>query len=158
VLVLAAAGLVLLWRAGRRAEVLVCAAVTAALLVAECGYFDPYGGLSPGPRYLIPALPFLCVGLGPAFARWRWITASAAIASVVAQTALVTTWSAGYDYAGTVWTQIAKALPHHTHSLLYESLTGNVFEWLGASRLEAVGIDCGFVAAACLVTAASLRR
>ncbi len=33
------------------------------------GYFLPYGGVSPGPRFFIPAVPFLAVGLAPAFAR-----------------------------------------------------------------------------------------
>jgi hypothetical protein len=34
------------------------------------GYFDPYGGLSPGPRFFAPALPFLCLGLVEAYHRW----------------------------------------------------------------------------------------
>ena len=60
---MAAAGLYLLWRRGFRAEALVCAAVTAAFLLAECGYFDPYGGGSPGP------LTALSRGRGPACGR-----------------------------------------------------------------------------------------
>ena len=38
------------------------------------GYFLPYGGVSPGPRFLVPAIPFLAVGLGPAFARLPVLT------------------------------------------------------------------------------------
>ncbi len=52
VLVLAAVGLVLLWRQGYRAESCAAAAVTIAFLVLELGYFDPYGGDSPGPALL----------------------------------------------------------------------------------------------------------
>src|SRR5207244_12682623 len=61
----AAAGLWLLWRRGFRAEALVAALVAGAFVLGDCGYGDPYGGLSAGPRYLIPALPFLALGLGP---------------------------------------------------------------------------------------------
>ena len=64
-------GSCLLWRRGARAESLLCGAVSVAFLVLELGYYDPYGGDSPGPRFFIPALPFLAVGLAPAFARWR---------------------------------------------------------------------------------------
>ena len=71
VLVACIAGLVVLWRRGLRTEVAVCATVAAGYIVAACGYFDPYGGASPGSRFVIPALPFLFVGLGPALRRWR---------------------------------------------------------------------------------------
>ena len=64
VLVLAAAGLPLFARRHRR-EAAVCAAVTVCFLLLEFGYFLPYGGVSPGPRFLIPALPFLALGTPP---------------------------------------------------------------------------------------------
>ena len=59
----AAVGLVLAWRRGYRGEVAVAAAVIAAFILYNAGYFDPYGGRSPGPRFLVPALPFLLLGL-----------------------------------------------------------------------------------------------
>ena len=73
--VLAAAGLVLLWRRGLRAEAFACGAVTLLFVLLSVGYFDPYGGDSPGPRFLVPALPFLALGLVDAFARWPRLTA-----------------------------------------------------------------------------------
>jgi hypothetical protein len=82
VLVIAAAGLALLWRSGRRAEAGVCLAVTVAFLFAVMGYFDPYGGLSPGPRFFAPALPFLAVGLVEAYHRWPIPTGLLALWSI----------------------------------------------------------------------------
>jgi len=158
VLVLAAAGLVLVWRRGLRAEALVCAAVAGALVLAECGYFDPYGGLSPGPRYVIPALAFLAVGLGPAFHRWPRLTIAAAAASVVAQTTLLLTWSVAGGYPGTVWTQIVHMLRHHANSLLFDSLVSNVLVWLGPDKLTAAIVVCALSAAAFVVAVSAPYR
>ena len=58
VLVLAAIGLAHLWRKGARSEAAVCAAISLLFLLMDSGYFDPRG-VSPGPRFFIPALPFL---------------------------------------------------------------------------------------------------
>src|SRR2546423_14603893 len=88
----AAAGLGLLARR-YGPESLVCIAVTAAFLVLNCGYFLAYGGFSPGPRFLAPALPFLAVGLAPAFARAPRLTASLAAVPIIAPTARLLTWN-----------------------------------------------------------------
>ena len=55
----ALAGLPLLWRAGRRAEALVCGAIPLGFLAYNAAYYLPWGGQGPGPRFLVPALPFL---------------------------------------------------------------------------------------------------
>ena len=47
----------LLYRRGRRAEALTIAAVALAFFVYDSGYWLPFGGGSPGPRFLIPVLP-----------------------------------------------------------------------------------------------------
>lgn len=93
VLVAAAAGLVLLWRGGRRAEAGVCIAVTLIFVFADMGYFDPYGGLSPGPRFFAPALPFLALGLVEAYHRWPLPTALLALWSVSLTTFDAVTWA-----------------------------------------------------------------
>jgi len=114
VLLLAAAGLVLLWRRGRRLEAGVCAAVALAFLVISAGYFDPYGGLSPGPRYFATSLPFLVLGLAETYTRWPRLTAVAALASVAAMLFEAATYGPNFDFE-TVWSVLglprAAALP-----------------------------------------------
>jgi hypothetical protein len=68
VLALAVAGLVLLYRRGLRAEALVVGAVALFTLVYNSGYETPFGGHSPGPRFLIAILPFLALALAPVLA------------------------------------------------------------------------------------------
>lgn len=150
VLLAAAAGLVLLARAGFLAEALTCAVVTIAFLVLEFGYYDPYGGHSPGPRFFIPALPFLVLGLAPAFGRFRLATSVLAAASVVASTAVLLTWpgaaNAAQVYRWSVWRELASLPVHGTSALIVSWVQKNVAGWL----------DLGRVKSALLVLAAAL--
>lgn len=107
VVVAAGFGIVLLGRrAGFRAEAVVCATVTAAFLLLNCGYYLPYGGISPGPRFLVPCLPFLALGLAPAFAARFRVTAILAAVSVLAMTGVVLTWVDLAPDPGTIWSQL----------------------------------------------------
>jgi hypothetical protein len=81
VIALGAAGAVLLYRRGRRAEALVVAAVAVAFVVYDSGFWGPFGGWGPGPRYLIPMLPFLAVPLALAWRRWPLTTGTLAVVS-----------------------------------------------------------------------------
>jgi hypothetical protein len=63
----AAAGVVVLYRRGFRAEALLIGGLALSYLVYNSGYFQPFGGFVPGPRFLVPILPFLCVALVSAF-------------------------------------------------------------------------------------------
>jgi hypothetical protein len=104
ILLLAAVGLVFLWRRGLRAEAAVCGAVPLAFALMTSGYFDPYGGTSPGPRFFIPALPFLVLGLTEAFVRWPLVTTLVAVVSAARVIPAAARWNPGPDWP-TLWTQ-----------------------------------------------------
>ena len=83
VIVMAIAGIVLMRRRGHRAEANAIAAVALAYFVYNAGYWLPFGGGSPGPRFLIPALPFIALGLAFAYKRFPATTLGLAIPSVL---------------------------------------------------------------------------
>lgn len=66
-------GIVLLYRRGRRAEAWTIAALAAAFFLYDTGYWLPFGGGSPGPRFLIPMLPFIAIGFAES---WRRLPAT----------------------------------------------------------------------------------
>jgi uncharacterized repeat protein (TIGR01451 family) len=137
VLVLAALGLVRLGRS-HRAEAVVAGSVAALFVLANCGYFDPYGG-SQGPRFLIAALPFLAVGLGPAFAWLPGITTIVAALSVIPVTVLTLTWSQVYypgavsGPSGGVWGHLVGVVGDLGSGRLAGDLTPNVTSELGGT-------------------------
>jgi hypothetical protein len=81
VVVAGAAGLVILWKKGWRREAVLAAVIVAAFVVYNAGYATPFGGGTPGPRFLIPMLPFLSLGFATAYRAWPWETLALAIPS-----------------------------------------------------------------------------
>jgi hypothetical protein len=81
------AGAVLLYRR-RRAEALTIGAIAVWFLLYNTSFIY-FGGFGPGPRYLIPALPFAAVGLAAAYRRIPVTTL--ALAAVSAGTMLLAT-------------------------------------------------------------------
>ena len=89
IVALAAAGLVPLYRSGRRAEALLVAGLGGAFLTYNSGYFIPFGGSGPGTRFLAPVLPLLII---PLAIWWRRLPATTlALAAVSVLTALLVT-------------------------------------------------------------------
>ncbi len=94
VLAMAIAGAVALRRdrGGRhRAEANTIIAIALAYFVYNAGYWLPLGGGSPGPRFLIPILPFLAIGLAIAWRRWPAVTL--ALTAISATTMVTATMS-----------------------------------------------------------------
>jgi hypothetical protein len=101
-----AAGLFLLWRKGRRREAALAGILTAAFVVYNSGYATPFGGGVPGPRFLIPMLPFLAVGFATAYRSWPWETIALAVPSGVLMlgvTATDPTRAWRWEWAERVW-------------------------------------------------------
>jgi hypothetical protein len=151
VLVAAAYGLFLL-RRRFPAEAAVCAGVALTFMFLEWGYFDPYGGLSPGPRFFVPAIPFLALGLASAFAARFWLTTALAALSIAPITGLTLTWANGPPGHGSIW-GILKALRFEgSSSQLVQGASSNVLHWLGAGKLTS-GLFVGAAAALALLAA-----
>jgi hypothetical protein len=72
---------VFLMRRKHRAEANTILAVAAVYFIYNSGYWLPYGGGTPGPRFLIPALPFVALGLAYAYRRFPALTLGMAIPS-----------------------------------------------------------------------------
>jgi hypothetical protein len=113
IIVMAVAGVIMMRRRGHRAEANVILAVAAVYFLYNAGYWLPFGGGTPGPRFLIPALPFLALGLAFAYRRLPALTLGLAIPSGLLM--------------------VAGSL---TYPLLGRQGTGTWADWLIEGRLE----------------------
>ena len=158
VLLAAAYGLLLFARRHPR-EGLVASGIVVAYLFLCFGYFLPYGGISPGPRFFVPALPFLALGLGPAVRRLPVPTIALAAVSLVAGLTLELTWTrVGLSgYRGSLWQELLRSLTH-VHSRLRSDLAANILSRLGASRGESAALVVAAGAAALALSLVALRR
>lgn len=81
IVLLGVIGLVLLARQRRTREVGVVGLVVFATFVAvQGGWFSVTAGASPGPRYVVAALPFVAVGVAHV---WRWSAPAVVAAAVI---------------------------------------------------------------------------
>ena len=75
-------GLLRVRRPSIRAEVIVSLVICIAFLAYNSGALNLFGGWTPGPRNLIPALPFAAVLVGLAPSRLRWLAAALIAVSI----------------------------------------------------------------------------
>jgi hypothetical protein len=112
IVVMAVVG-VFLMRRRHRAEANTILAIAAVYFIYNSGYWLPFGGGTPGPRFLIPALPFLAIGLAYAYRRLPALTLGMAIPSAV------------FMLVGTL-----------TYPLIGKQGIGTWADWLVQGRLE----------------------
>ena len=117
-------GFPLLWRTGRRRETLACTVIPALFLLWNAGYYIPFGGSTPGPRFLVPVLPFLALPLAAVLRARPVLVAGVGVASALLMLLAAVTEPMIGDQAIRVW---LRALAH-------SNLTKTVFTSLGAGQ------------------------
>jgi hypothetical protein len=146
VLVMGVVGAIMIRRRGRPAEAAVIGAVGIAYFLYNAGYWLPFGGGSPGPRFFIPALPFLAIGLASAYRRLPALTLALAIPSVTFMVAGALTFPLiGDNGTGTWANQLGSGALEHTVLTVLGVHNG----WLAAAPLlAAVAAAIAFAALA----------
>ncbi len=143
---LASVGLVVLWRRRIRAEAAVAGSIGAAFLVYNAGYYLPFAGFPPGPRLLVPMLPFLALPIAAAWQALPGTTLVLALASVVVTSAALLAQPLGPSEDSGSW----------FHRLEHGDVTSTVFHWAwgdGAAQvLPVVLLLVAAVTVALLVT------
>lgn len=115
VVLMGVVGVVLLHRRGMKAEARTIAAIALAFFIYDTGYWLPFGGGSPGPRFLVPVLPFLGVALVEAWRRFPSTTLVTTVCGAVVMTVATVT----YPLIGTGsmwqwWDRVEGAVFQHT--------------------------------------------
>lgn len=127
-------GLPLLWRGGRRAEAVVCAAVPALFFAYNAAYYLPFGGQGPGPRFLVAALPFLALPLALALRARPLVTVGLALVSAAVMTlATLTGPLTGVEYGIGTW--LSRLADGDLVTTVPSRLGAD--EWLGAALVVA---------------------
>jgi hypothetical protein len=118
VVVCGVVALIPMYRRSWKHEAVLIGGLALAFLIYNAGYDVPFGGDSPGPRFLVAMLPFLAVPLAVSYERWPWFTLALAIPSAVYAVGVTVTgplqasgwgWvtSPGHDTAG----ELARFVP-----------------------------------------------
>ncbi|MGH2922567.1 MAG: hypothetical protein ACRDKH_00855, partial [Solirubrobacterales bacterium] len=144
VIAAALAGVVLMKRAGRRPEAYVIGAIALAYFVYNAGYWLPFGGGSPGPRFLIPALPFVALGLAFAYRRLPATTLALAIPSLLFMGAAAISFPLIGDQGPGEWADFIED-GHLEHTVL--TVLGVSNAWLAIAPAIAAGLAAIWLAA-----------
>jgi hypothetical protein len=143
VLAIGAVGAVFLYRAGWKAEAVLIGGIALANYLVIAGYTGgdtatngPIGGGTPGPRFLMPMLPFLTLGVAAALRRIPITTLALAVCSLVQM--VVITMTLPLNAPWTSW----------FHSLARGTLSTTVLSFVGQNR---VGIAVFLIALAAAI-------
>ena len=146
VIAMAVVGLVLMHRRGRVTEAGVIGAIAGLYFLYNAGYWLTFGGGTPGPRFLIPALPFVALGLATAYRRLPALTLALAVPSVLFMLAGALTFPLIGDNGTWIWVERVH-LGSFEHTLL--TALGVRDAWLAiAPVLLAVAAAIGLTVAA----------
>jgi hypothetical protein len=135
VLAAALGGIFVLRRWGRRNEAWMAAAVFGAFLIFDACYYLPFGGWTPGPRYMIDALPFLALPLAAALRRVPLLTlALGAISAATMFVATVTVPELPESRPTSTW------WAHFVHGRFAPLTASGRVVWLGLFAAVAIAI------------------
>jgi len=148
VLIAALAGLWRLHRRGFRSETYVAIAIFGAFLVYNAGYYLPFGGYVPGPRFLIATIPFLALGLGAALTDWPVPTVVLGVLSIAAMIVATAAqplignddtygWIARWEHGDFVWSVLSLAGEGHGWLAIAPFLAGVTLAVLSAAAGQA---------------------
>ena len=124
VLALATVGFVALWRSGSRAEAAALGAIAGLFLLYDASYYTPYGGFPAGPRFLVPSIPFLAMGVAAAWRAFTGLTVTLFLASLVVTTVALIGKPLGSSETAGAW----------FHRVEHGDVTRTVLHWLSASH------------------------
>ena len=124
VLALAALGIVSLARRGHRAEAIVIGGVAVSFLLYNSAYYLPFGGFAAGPRFLVPVVPFLALGVAAAWRSWPLLTATLFLASVTVATVSLIGNPQGTSESAEAW----------FNRVEHGQFTRTVFDWISRSH------------------------
>lgn len=130
-----------------RARLGVCIAIVVVAFLYNAGYYLPFGGDTPGPRFLVTALPFLVVGLAVALRERPAPTLALAAASAVGMVVATITEPQLVHQNTSLWTDL---LADGDLQFTLAGAAGIGHGWLGILPFLAV------VAAAVVLAARSL--
>jgi hypothetical protein len=141
----ALAGVVLLHRR-HPVEARVILGIAVTFVLANAMSPDLLGGSSPGPRYLIPAFPFVALGLPVALRRFPGETAGLAAAGAVMLS------------SATITSPLGALDQHVIQRLRAHSFVGSALELVGIVNGYGVLVFLAAVATALIIAAAVMRR
>ncbi|MBI2862259.1 MAG: hypothetical protein HYX89_05525 [Chloroflexi bacterium] len=135
-------------------EAALFSAIIVAFLIYNSGYYDPFGGVSPGPRFLIPMLPYAVIPLAFLPRGGRWLLLPLALVSVLAMTLLTVGGPKLQPYYDRPWYDLAFWLPFISKGEKLTTLGSYHLGLTGSAQLLSLGL---FVAAAILALTWSYR-
>lgn len=137
VLALVPAGLWALWKAGPwRPEARLLAGILVLFPLYNSAYFLPFGGWTPGPRFLTPMLPFAAVAVGVAFGSWTWAwRLGVPLAAYSTMNMFLATATVPLLEADPPWPLVQSWLPALANGEMALNLGTQRFGWLGAASL-----------------------